>query len=59
VTRRHTTRDPVDLKVAPMEESRKLESAGLRNVFDRRRAELGFRNDCCTLTSNMASLDDR
>lgn len=51
--------DLFGLKMDPMEGLRKLGSAGLRDVFDRLRVELGPRYDCRPLTGIMASLDER
>lgn len=55
----HGISDVIGLKVDPLEEMRKLGSAGLREVFDRLRHELGPRYDCSPLAGIMASLDDR
>ncbi|OGA31485.1 MAG: hypothetical protein A3G80_13410 [Betaproteobacteria bacterium RIFCSPLOWO2_12_FULL_62_13b] len=51
--------DLIGLKTDPMEELRALGSAGLRDVFDRLRAELGPRYDCRPLAGIMATVDAR
>ncbi len=51
--------DLIGLKMDPMEGMRKLGSVGLRDMFDRLRAELGPRYDCRPLAGIMATLDDR
>lgn len=49
--------DLIGLKIDPIEEMRTLGSAGLREVFDRLRDELGPRYDCRPLEGIMTSLD--
>ena len=51
--------DLIGLKLDLLEEMHKLGSAGLREVFDRLREELGPRYDCRPLLGIMASMDDR
>jgi hypothetical protein len=47
----------LDLTLDPLAEMRRLGSAGLREVFDRLRDELGPRFDCRSLEPVMATLD--
>lgn len=49
--------DLIGLKMDPLEEMRKLGSAGLREVFDRLRDELGRRYDASGLQPIMSTLD--
>jgi len=51
--------DVIGLKLDPLEEMRKLGSAGLREVFDRLRDALGPRYDGRPLAGIMASVDNR